>query len=281
MKIITHNGRQVIEARQLWESGVISLHAYNHHVQRGKIDVLQRACRNRPAMVYYDTLPVSIRLRVDDCLYGNSISTAGGIVPPAYEGFFKSLIKGDKEALQFFSEYQVSENVNLAPKVIKEYYTNAIVLNAMRDTLIARKNIRNACNMRGNKKTDLFKSVVREVSALNKREFPHSLPTSEKRLRATYKEYFGGLEAGENTSKNYACLIHKNYNNQSCRKVTTDVERLILSLYCRSNNPYIYWTYGDYTKFINGEITVVDYETGEAFNPADYCNSKGEPIEIS
>jgi hypothetical protein len=274
-----------MEARQLWNSNIISIDAYAQQVQRGKIDVLQRGCRNRPALIYYDTLPVSIRLRVDGCMYGSdNTAETGGVasnVKPAYEGFFKSMIKADKEALRFFSEYQISEGISLKPEVIKEYYTNAMILNAMRDTLIARKNIRNACGVRGNKKADLFKSVVREVAALDKREFSHSLPKSEKRLREAYKTYFGGLETGENTAKSYAGLIHKNYNNQSARKVTADTERLILSLYCRSNNPYAEWTHADYIKFIKGEITVFDYETGEAFNPAGYCNSKGEPIELS
>ncbi len=292
MEVITYNGRQVIAAKHLLESGALSAYAYDKQRQRGKIDVAQRGCRNTPAMVYYDTLPIAVKVRFDACLCGDlkSVGTASAntatqapalYTSPVYEGFFKSLIRADREARDFFASYEVTPGVPLRASVIAEYYTNAMVLNAMRDALNERKIARNACGVRGNKKTDLFSSVVREVAALDKKEFPHSLPTSEKRLRATYKEYFGGLNSEGEGTKNYACLIHKNYNNQNKRKVTEAVKLLVLSLYVRTNKPYVTWTQEDFNDFVNGITTVVDYSTGEIFNPADFLDGKGKPITIS
>jgi len=118
----------------------------------------------------------------------------------------------------------------------------------------------------------VFASICAEMRLLDKNKYPHSLPASVRNLRTKYKQY---MENG------YRGLIHSNYFNNHARKVTANVEHLLLSLCVASNNPYSEWVWMQYLRFISGEIDVANTKTGELFNREDFFDDKGEPISIS
>lgn len=275
--LINSSGRIGMMARFLWEEGIMKKGTYGQNVSRGKIEVLYRSAPGSPAVIAYDSLPHSLRRKVDA-----KLTAMGELKMMASEtnsnkdvSFFESLIVPDAAALDFFTNYTIDGERKLNPKVVTEYYTNSIVLNAMRDALELRNGQRNAIGMTGNKKHGLFRSVCEEVSTLDINKYPHTLPNNERRLRDKYNTYYSG------GGPNYSALIHSNFCNQSARKVNCDLEHLILSLYCQTNNPYSDWVYEQYMQFLAGIIEIYDTRTGYIFDRENFINADGEPITVS
>lgn len=273
--IYNYNGMMALEARFLWEAGIMKECTYKQNVRRGRISVLHRSAPGSPAVISYDKLPLNIRKAIDSKLLqlGEAKGSVKGDVVRV--SFFESQIKADPAAMEFFTNYKVDGERKLKYDVIDEYYNNAIVMNAMHDALTLRQGQRNACALTGNKKVGLFTSVFQEVQKLDKDLYPHTLPNSERRLREKYNRYING------GTVDYASLIHSNYCNQNSRKVNEDLEHLIISLYCQKNNPYSDWVCDQYLQFLAGNIEVVDTRTGELFDRNTFCNENGDPIIIS
>ncbi len=257
----------------MWESGIMSYSAYKQSVVRKRIEVIQRGGRNCPAVVNYSTLPFAIRKAVDGKM--RVLSGRDGASDAERPSLFEGMIQPDAAARAFYTEYRVEGERMLPSENITEYYTNAIVLNAMREMLTLRKGQRHACGLTGDKRSGLFKSVFDEVCALDRSKYPHTLPSSERRLRDRYNSYF---KKGE---KDYASLIHSNFCNQNSRKVSEEIDRLIISLYCQSYNPYADWVQAQYLQFLAGTIEVVDTRTGAMFDRREFCNENGDPITLS
>lgn len=276
MKIIyKYNGIAALNAAWLWTEGEVMTYAsYKKNVQRGKIEVLQRGCAGTPAVVRYDTLPNNIREAIDSKLLvmGVSNTVDNTNINEPMVSLLESQIKPDKEALAFYGEYVYNGSTHLPADTQNEYYINAIVLNAFVEAFTMRKSKRNACGITGDKRVGLFHSVFAEFLALDADKYPHSLPKSERNFRATLAKYKG---------KNYGALIHANYGNKNAQKVTDQIERLVLSLYCQSNNPYSDWVAAQYLDFLAGHIDVVDTKTGQLFDRKEFVNAEGEPVTIS
>lgn len=119
----------------------------------------------------------------------------------------------------------------------------------------------------------IWSSLCNEVAALDKKKYPHSLPTNERRFREKVVEY---------EKKGYTCLLNGSLGNSFARKVDEKVERLILSIYCMSNKPYSSWVQEDYMAFVSGRLDIVDMATGELMDRDDYYDeAKGCYITIS
>ncbi|MDD4395549.1 MAG: hypothetical protein PHQ33_06665, partial [Bacteroidales bacterium] len=277
--LINCNGTLGFEAKFLWDNGIMSRSAYEKNVVRRRIEVLHRSAPGCPAIVSYDSLPITVRRIVDDKLTAigelKTIAETGTGGKKQELSVFESRIQADPVALNFYSTYKIDDSRILPPETITEYYNNAIVLNAMHDMLMLRKGQRNACGLTGNKRIGLFTSVYNEVQLLDKEKYPHDLPRSERRLRDKYNKYING------GTIDYASLIHPNFCNQNSRKVTEDIKWLILSLYCQKNNPYADWVCEQYLQFLGGAIDVVDSRTGVLFEVKDFCNDNGEPVTLS
>lgn len=277
MVIFNYDGKEAMEAKFLWEEGIMKQSTYKQNVYREKIEVLKRSAPGSPVIINYENLPIRIKRAVDKKLVAmgmaKEVSKSGkGEVRIS---FFESQIKADPKAMEFFTTYKVDDNRNLRHDVIDEYYQNAIILNAMYDVLTIRQGQRNACGLTGNRKNGLFTSVFHEVQSLDTKKYKHSLPCSERRLREKYNRYING------GNTDYQSLIHSNFCNQNSRKVTEDLEHLIISLYCQKNNPYSDWVCDQYLQFLAGVIDIVDTRSGELFNREDFYNEDGEPITIS
>lgn len=275
--IFNYNGRMAMEARFLWEEGIMKQCTYKQNVSRKRIEVLQRSAPGSPAIINYESLPIKIKKVVDMKLLAmgmaKEVSKAGK--SEVQVSFFESQIKADPKAMEFFTTYKIDDSRKLKYDVIDEYYQNAIILNAIHSVLSLRRGQRNACGLTGNRKNGLFSSVFREVCHLDPKKYTHTLPNSERRLREKYTHYINGGNI------DYASLIHSNFCNQNSRKVTEDLEHLIISLYCQKNNPYSDWVCDQYLQFLAGSIDVVDSRSGELFNREDFYNEEGEPVTIS
>lgn len=100
---------------------------------------------------------------------------------------------------------------------------------------------------------------------------PHKLPTSRRRLDDKLNKY---------EAEGYKGLVDPKFGNQNTRKVDKKIERLLLALYCMPEKPYLRSVCQFYSDFIDGKIQVVDLETAELFDPAEFMVN-GQPYKVS
>lgn len=256
-------GRLCIEGGWLIESGVVTENAYKSLGQRENWIVSRRACPGQPALIDWDSMPARFKNAV--------IALEGDPKKILLKSFLEQNIKPDQAASKFFNEYELQDGRRLIqtnPEAAHEYYNNAIVLNAINVVLSRRRGKRNALT---NSTTGLWQTVIDELKNLNLKQYPHTLPQSERKLQDKYRKYM---------KEGYQSLIHRNFCNNHSRKVNESLEWLILSIYVMTNNPYSSWVHDEYLKFLGGGVDFIDTRTGELFNRMDFHDDKG-PIIIS
>jgi len=186
---------------------------------------------------------------------------------PLYQ--FRDFIEPDQAALAFYSRHRLADQRPLKPKVVIEYTTNAQVLNACH-TITTNTNAKRKA-LGGSSSKNLWDKFAECIMHLDTKVFPHTLPSSPSRLRDKYRKY---------KKDGYMSLIHKGFCNDNSRIVTVDIERLILSLYIQSNNPYVTEVANDYWRFLAGDIDIYDYQTGEIYDRTQFYEN-GQPITLS
>jgi hypothetical protein len=262
MVLFDYNGNLALKAKWMWESKLIARKNYDTLVRRDKINVLHRSAPGIPAIISYNSLPYSIKQKVDA-----KLQNLGELPEPVSKKeektcFFEKYIKGDAAAMSFYGD----KALNLPPEKQQEYYLNAQILNAFRDLSIDRTNARNAQGARKRKRTGVFTSVLSDLKLLDRKKYPHTLPLSERNLKPKYKQYL---------SEGYNVLLHGNIGNDNKRIVTTDIEYLFLSIAAMSNNPYVAWVQSMYLDFLRGKATIYNTYTGEIYNREDFRMENG------
>ncbi|MCF8308434.1 MAG: hypothetical protein K9I68_05435 [Bacteroidales bacterium] len=250
-----------IEGRWLYKEGnIMSRHNYDALVKRGQLYVVQRGGNGRHALIQYSTIPERFKRKIEE-----KVGDPHRLVK--YQAFRKHLV-ADRDAIQFYANYQLQDGRYLPTERAKEYHTNAMFLNAIHAVQNNTKAKRQAL---GGRKQGIWAQLTRIVNEL-KEEYQHTLPGNQLRLKNKYKKYI---------NEGYTALIHKGYGNSNSRKVNEALERLILSIYTMNNKPYVQVVHDIYLQFLAGQVDVVDNQTGELFDRMDFYNDKGEPITVS
>jgi len=201
---------------------IISKSCYDKLVQRGKIRVLQRGCRNTPAQVEWNSVPPDLKVRY--------IREFGDPVKKA--GLFKlrSYIETDYEAHAFFASWKLPNGNNIPEEEDNqkqtEYCTNAKILNAIRKALADRKG--HIKTLQGDKAKIVWPQIVKEVKTL-KKEMGHTLPTSSQRLREKLDKY---------VKDGYVSLIKDRYGNAFASKVQDMEQESVLRSIMRKHNNF-------------------------------------------
>lgn len=254
-----YGNRLCISARELVDGGVMTQSNYKQMANRGRFDVVRRgggSCNNY-ALVAVDSLPESYREKVEELFPGGDKVRLAGWVRSNYEV--------DPMANAFFySKEQVG--FELPPEKIREYVTNASVLNCC-IRLYERASTSQKL-MGGKYNWEMMAAAIESL----RDQFGHTLPASTLRFRKKVAEY---------KREGYACLISGKFGNQSARKVDHKTERLILGIAILPNKPYNSSVWEMYNSFVCGELEVYDPETGELFNPDDFTDKNGEPLVLS
>ena len=250
--------RLCISARELVDGGVMTQSNYKQMANRGRFDVVRPGkglgCY---ALVAVDSLPESYREKVEELFPGGDKVRLAGWVCSNYEV--------DPMANAFFySKEQVG--FELPPEKIREYVTNASVLNCC-IRLYERASTSQKL-MGGKYNWEMMAAAIESL----RDQFGHTLPASTLRFRKKVAEY---------KREGYACLISGKFGNQSARKVDHKTERLILGIAILPNKPYNSSVWEMYNSFVCGELEVYDPETGELFNPDDFTDKNGEPLVLS
>lgn len=238
-------------------NGLIPVGTYKSYQYRGKINVIVEG-KGKSALIEFESLPQSVKDLV--------ISKFGDPKVEAVSKSFKDKIEIDHKAATFYSNYLLADGRYLPEATQKEYTTNASVLNTIHtiknDATTARKSLG----------TTLTKFWAKALIAINnvRVEVGHDLPSNEIALKRKYIKY---------QEEGYAGLISGKYCNDNSRKVTADLERLIMSLYSMPNKPFSADVHSMYHLFLSGQIEVACKNTGEVFNPADFIKN-GEPLKL-
>ncbi|HLO89781.1 MAG TPA: hypothetical protein VK172_01325, partial [Lentimicrobium sp.] len=261
-----YNNTLCIEGSKLIRSevnpeGIINKPMYDKLIRSGFAKVARRSCFNTPALIEFDTLPSKYK-EILVTKYGDPREHA--VKQP-----FRDRIQPDPNALAYFSAFRLEDGRSLPEVAIKEYCNDAAILNAIRAIYTAMMSKRAALG--GSRNIGVFwTNALKAINDL-RNDYPNTLPDSDRRLKEKYSKY---------VKNGYQELISKKYCNNNSRKVSDQIENLLLSLYTMPNKPYGTTVHELYTKFINGQIDVYDPSTGEIFNREDFKRN-GIPIQIS
>lgn len=252
-----YNGKLCISMRELVDGGIMTIPNYKQLAARKKIDIARRGDRGGCALVVVDSFPPrykeDIYTRFPD---SDSVRLAGWV---------RSNYEIDQSAVVFFHDPEKT-GFDLKPEKIREYITNASVLNTC---IRLYDNARTYQRIAGDKYD--WGKMAAAVDSLRV-QFGHTLPGSMLRFRKKVAEY---------RREGYGCLISGKFGNQSARKVDYRTERLILGIAVLPNKPFNTNVAEMYNQFVCGELDVYDPETGELFNPDDFTDRDGEPRVLS
>lgn len=173
----------------------------------------------------------------------------------------------DAKAREFYTRFRFDNGDALPPEHIQEYTVNAsvieAVMRAMEDATFMRKAM---------KAGPVNWGELAGAIGYYQAEFGHTLPVSSNRFKKRVNDF---------KANGYESLISRKFMNQNRRKVTYDIERLLLSIDAQPEQPFNTTVWEQYNLFVQGELELYDPETGEVLNPADFTDKDGNPLVLS
>lgn len=206
--------------------------------------------KGNKVLILYDTLPEEIRSALRD--------------PRKVDCVLENFFFEDDAATTYFGSLKASKNGYLKPVQQAQFALDACVLDAVIRLEVAH---REECIKFGYKKLLTNKAVDKYLTDATqnfnmfremKKQPLHKLPVNPRRFRdklESYREY------------GYDCFLSK-FGNSNAKKKTVDTEALLRAMFSdKKKKPSMAKVYDQYKGFLQGEVLVVDPETGEVFNP--------------
>lgn len=244
-----------------WIAAGLTYNTFENDKRRGYLKVVRTGGNGRKALIEFDSIVKLERKNAILNMYGDPRQTTAS-------GMLRDRIMPDAKALEFYSNFQLSDGRSLPEKNIREYCQNASVLNALHEILKEAKVARRSAGYGDSK--HFFEKAAVTINSLAD-EYEHTLPRNHRHIQRVYKKYI---------AEGYYGLISGKFCNENSRKVSNDIEHLILSIYTMDNKPFAASVYEIYNSFVRGNIDVVDRRTGEVFDRNLFIK-KGSPIELS
>lgn len=173
----------------------------------------------------------------------------------------------DAKAREFYTRFRFDNGDALPPEHIQEYTVNAsvieAVMRALEDATFKRKAM---------KAGPVNWGELAGAISYYQAEFGHTLPVSSNRFKKRVNDF---------KANGYESLISRKFMNQNRRKVTYDIERLLLSIDGQPEQPFNTTVWEQYNLFVQGELELYDPETGEVLNPSDFTDKDGNPLVLS
>lgn len=173
----------------------------------------------------------------------------------------------DAKAREFYTRFRFDNGDALPPEHIQEYTVNAsvieAVMRAMEDATFMRKAM---------KAGPVNWGELAGAISYYQAEFGYTLPVSSNRFKKRVNDF---------KANGYESLISRKFMNQNRRKVTYDIERLLLSIDAQPEQPFNTTVWEQYNMFVQGDLELYDPETGEVLNPADFTDKDGNPLVLS
>lgn len=173
----------------------------------------------------------------------------------------------DAKAREFYTRFRFDNGDALPPEHIQEYTVNAsvieAVMRAMEDATFMRKAM---------KAGPVNWGELAGAISYYQAEFGHTLPVSSNRFKKRVNDF---------KANGYESLISRKFMNQNRRKVTYDIERLLLSIDGQPEQPFNTTVWEQYNMFVQGDLDLYDPETGEVLKPSDFTDKDGNPVVLS
>lgn len=248
--------RRTIEDQSECLAPVISYENYRAQARRGRIKVLRKGGgKGGSVLVDYDSLPLELRDKVDQRLGGDAVHMA------TLRKWFSDHYRRDRGAMEYYPKRLRELNLSLPleriAQLTEEYTVNASVLMAVKNL---QADMRLLKRVMGGKKTIRWEQLASAIGYY-RQEVGHTLPQSAARFRKAMREF---------DERGYESLISKKFGNQQTRKVDRDTLYLLLALDNDDMRPYNSTVAERYNRFVEGELTVYNPETGELYDPTPY-----------
>lgn len=228
------NNMLCLEAAWLYGDGQIITKANYDKMSRCEdIEVIQRACRNRVALVSYESLPQ----RFKDMIY----KKVGDVYALAAKNQVQRNIHPDQKALDFYRKHTFGDERHLPVEAQLEYYNNAIVMNAIHVIVTDRKARRRSL---GGSTASTWENIAKAVERLDGKKYPHKLPGHPRRLKEKYADY---LKEG------YQTFIHAGFCNKNKEKLNDEIKLWILAQWANNveritSENHLLQVYNDHAK---------------------------------
>lgn len=239
---------------------IMSIPNYKKLAAKGKINVV-RSGRGLGGYVLVEiaTMPLRFQERIK-LKYGD-------MKEDVIRNWLGSHYHIDAKAREFYTRFRFDNGDALPPEHIQEYTVNAsvieAVMRAMEDATFKRKAM---------KAGPVNWGELAGAISYYQAEFGHTLPVSSNRFKKRVNDF---------KANGYESLISRKFMNQNRRKVTYDIERLLLSIDAQPEQPFNTTVWEQYNLFVQGELELYDPETGEVLNPADFTDKDGNPLVLS
>ena len=233
-----------------------------HRIENGYIKRLRMRGPNTPALVKWDTLPRDWQKLL--------VETFGEPQKQVRQSLFEKHYSRDSRAIEFYTNYQLTDGKLLPDDVIDEYTLNASVLNTVETLYKKRYELRKS--LRGGV-ADVWTTVTNECNRFRDKQ-SHTLPANAASLRRKLKDY---------KKDGYEALIHGNFCNKSALKVDETVMDLLNSMFAhQSYKPTATDIARQYEGFLSGYVDVVknmkfDRTTGEILKQSEIYDPKEFP----
>lgn len=209
--MIYHDNTLAVEVAWLEKEGIITKDAYHKLAQRQNILVVRRGCANTPALVAYESIPERFRKLIQD--------KVGDPYKIVKVNQVEAHIKPNPEASKLFETFRLPDGRFLKAETQREYYANAIVLDAIHRLISDKKAKRAAL---GHRASRAWEQIAEGVMELDRTKYPHALPANPRRLEDRYKKY---MQEGA------VSLIHRGFMLKNAAKIDDEVkESFIMEL---------------------------------------------------
>jgi hypothetical protein len=281
------DGKVVISVDDWCQAG-LSYYQYNHDSKKGDLDIYRRGL-NGNTLIDVTAIRRPDRLQVIEAKFGKvidalnaakSVQTTGvpmAVVPlqivpeqtdPTKRGMFKFTL--DTEAREYYIGFRKPDDTPIDSSRIEEYTNRASLLNGCREALDTYRKARARTGKRiilG----EFYKVATEWFRDVSENHFPAGKMTSAKTFEKVFKRYLSG---------GYSSLIHGGIGNDSKRKLSDSLDKLLLALWITHDKPFISRVHKLYMEFCVGKQELYDKESGATFRPRDFCKD-GEPVTIS
>ena len=242
--------------------GILSEMNYKALLRRNKMKRVQLGGNGRPALIEYDSIPERFKQKI--------IKKIGDPRKIEKYRFFRKYLVADTAAKEYYGNYMLESGDYLPEKTVREYTINAMFLKALHiiyNDMSARR------KTAGGNQGGIWQQLSKIINTLKQEDqYKYlTLPANYIRLKQKVNDF---------NKEGYKFLIHRNFGNQSSRKVNEKLERLILSLYAMENNPFAERVLELYAEFLNLKLMLIDKATGELFDTKDFSKNN-KPILIS
>lgn len=202
-----HDNILCVEAGWMIEVGVMSFDNYKQLKCRKDIQILNRGCRNTPALVAYDSMPERFKRKI--------LALVGDPYKAVKTNILETFITPSTEASHFFETHKTGGDSHLPSDKRRQYYADAIILDAMHRMIDDRQARRAAL---GGKTTRFWEQLSQAAQDIDRTRYPHNLPTNPRSLERKYKDYM---------KNGYEALIHSAYKNPTANAAKVFTEEQI------------------------------------------------------